>query len=421
MAISRRHFVAGSAFGASALAFGLGGSRAFAQDTVELDFPYLWTGPEAEALQAIVDDFNASQDAIQVRGVSNPDMQRMLAQMSARNGFDISDAFDSNIGPWAAAGAIMPLDDLISSAGYDTADFIPSIMDRMKFDDKIYAMPIAVHTNMLMFNEALLDEAGLKPPKTTEDLQAAIEALTKVDDNGRITQLGMNQPDFVSFAYYFGGQWIDENLQPTANHEGNVAALTFWVENVLKKYGVDEIKRFQSGFGEYASPQNPFYTGKVAMVADGEWQARFIQQYAPDLAWGATYMPIPADKPELERTAALSASMFFIPSNCSDPEAAWTFMEHLISPEPMRDFTLALANLPARSSLLEDEAYAEIPGMNYWLESLTSENLKFMPATSWGQEYSTEITSTMEQIINLNKEPQEALDELQEKALGIAG
>src|SRR5690606_6056847 len=172
---------------------------------------------------------------------------------------------------------------------------------------------------------------------------------------------------------------------------------------------------------EYASPQNPFYTGKVAMVADGEWQARFIQQYAPDLAWGATYMPIPADKPELERTAALSASMFFIPSNCSDPEAAWTFMEHLISPEPMRDFTLALANLPARSSLLEDEAYAEIPGMNYWLESLTSENLKFMPATSWGQEYSTEITSTMEQIINLNKEPQEALDELQEKALGIAG
>jgi ABC-type glycerol-3-phosphate transport system substrate-binding protein len=112
--------------------------------------------------------------------------------------------------------------------------------------------------------------------------------------------------------------------------------------------------------------------------------------------------------------------MFFIPSNSSAPEAAWTFMEHLLSEGPMREFTIALANLPTRSSLLEDEAYAEIPGLNYWLESLTSENLRFMPATSWGNEYNTEITSTVEEIVNLNKEPQEALDELQEKALRLA-
>jgi multiple sugar transport system substrate-binding protein len=400
MAISRRHLIAGSALGLPTLSLAMRGTSALAQDKVTLDFPYLWTGPEGEALQKIVDEFNASQSEIEVKGVSNPDMQRMLAQMSASNGFDISDAFDSNIGSWASANAIMPLDDLISGAGYDTSDFVPSVMERMKFNDQIYAMPIAVHTILLMYNETLLEEAGVTPPKTTEELKTAIEALTKVDDDGRITQLGMNTPDFISFAYSFGGQWIDENLQPTANHEGNVEAFTFWVEN--------------------ASPQNPFYTGKVAMVPDGEWQARFIQQYAPDLKWSASYMPVPEAKPELEQTAALSASMFFIPANCSDPEAAWTFMEHLVSEGPMRDFTIALANLPTRSSLLEDAAYAEIPGLNYWLDSLTSENLKFMPATSWGNEYATEITSTVEDIVNLNKEPQEALDELQEKALGLA-
>ena len=420
MSISRRRFVVGSAAGIPALTFGLKGSGAAAQDKVTLDFPYLWTGPEGEALQKIVDDFNASQDQIEVKGVSNPDMQRMLAQMSARNGFDISDAFDSNIGSWASANAIMPLDDMISSANYDTSDFVPSVMERMKYDDQTYAMPIAVHTIMLMYNETLLEEAGVAPPKTTEELKTAIETLTKVDGDGKITQLGMNTPDFISFAYSFGGQWIDENLQPTANHEGNVEAFTFWVDNVLKKYGVDEIKRFQSGFGEYASPQNPFYTGKVAMVPDGEWQARFIQQYAPDLKWSADYMPVPEGKPELEKTAALSASMFFIPANCSDPEETWTFMEYLVSEDPMRDFTIALANLPTRTSLLEDPAYAEIPGLNYWLESLKSENLKFMPATAWGSEYNTEITSTVEDIVNLKKEPKEALDALQEKALKLA-
>lgn len=420
MTVSRRRFVAGSALSIPALALALRSGSALAADKAVLDFPYLWTGPEGDAMQAIVDAFNSSQDAIEVKGVSNPDVQRQIAQMASKNGFDISDSWDTYVGGWAGAGAILPLDDLISGAKYDTSDFVPEILNMMKFEDVVYAMPVAVHTIMMMFNKDLLSEAGVEPPKTTEELKAAIDTLTKVDDSGKITQLGVNTPDFVSFAYSFGGQWIDENLEPTANAEGNVEALTFWVDNVLKKYGVDEIKRFQSGFGEYASPQNPFYTGKVAMVLDGEWQAMFIQQYAKDLNWGATYVPVPEAKPDLEQTAALSASMFFIPANTGDADAAWTFMEYLVSPEPMRDFTLALANLPARASLLDDEAYADIPGMNYWLDSLKSPNLKFMPQTAWRQEYATEITSTIEKITNLKQEPQEALDELQDKALKLA-
>lgn len=418
MKLNRRSFAGGALAGGAVAALGLNSSSA--QDSVTLDFPYLWTGPEGEALQAIVDSFNESQDAIEVRGVSNPDMQRMIAQMASNDGFDISDAFDNNIGPWASTGAIMALDDLISNADYDTSDFIPSTLDRMVFNDQIYAMPIAVHTSLLLKNDALFEADGVAYPTTTEELADVITALTKVDGDGRITQLGMNQPDFLSFAFSFGGRWLDDDLQPTANHEGNIAALQFWVDNVLEPYGVDEIKRFQSGFGEYASPQNPFYTGKVAMVLDGEWQARFIQLYAEDLQWSADFVPNPASMPELAGTAFLSASMFFIPTNSGYPEEAFTFMEYLLSPEPMRDFTIALANLPTRTSLLEDPAYAEIPGMSYWLESLTSENLMFNPSTSWEEQYRTEITSTIEEITNLRKSPEDALNDLQEKALELA-
>jgi multiple sugar transport system substrate-binding protein len=392
-----------------------------AQDKSTIDFPYLWTGPEGEAMQAIVDAFNASQGEVEVNGVSNPDQQRQLAAMASSNGFDISDSFDNMIGTWASNGVIQPLDEMISGAGYDTSDFIPSVLEKMMFDGQTYALPIAVHTTLLLHNTTLLDEASIEAPKTTTELAAAIEALTKVDGDGNIQQLGMNQPDFVSFAYSFGGQWIDAENQPTANHEGNIAALQFWMDNVLNTYGVDKVQRFQSGFGEYASPQNPFYTGKVAMVTDGEWQARFIQQYAPDLKWSAAMIPVPEDRPELEGTAAIASSIFFIPSNSSDTDAAWTFMEYVMSPEPMRDFTVALANLPTRQSLLEDPAYEEIPGMNHWLESLTSENRKAMPNVPWGQEYGTEITSAIDEVINLNKTPEEALNELQEKAQDLAG
>jgi len=426
MGTTRRHFItrgsqlaAGAALGSTSLSFSP--TRLLAQDKTTIDFPYLWTGPEGEAMQAIVDAFNASQTEVEVKGVSNPDQQRQLAAMASSNGFDISDGFDNQIGTWASNGVIQPLDEFISGASYDTSDFIPSVLEKMSYDGQTYALPVAVHTTLLLHNTALLEEAGIEAPKTTAELAAAIEALTKVDGDGNITQLGMNQPDFISFAYSFGGGWIDADNQPTANHEGNIAALQFWVDNVLTRYGVDKVLRFQSGFGEYASPQNPFYTGQVAMVTDGEWQARFIQQYAPDLQWAAGYIPVPEDKPELEGTSSIASSIFFIPSNSSDPEAAWTFMEYVMSPEPMRDFTVALANLPTRQSLLADPAYEEIPGMHYWLESLKSENLKAMPNVPWGQEYGTEITSAIDAVVNLNKTPEDALNELQEKALDLAG
>jgi len=402
--------------------FGLSFSgRVTAQDRVTVEFPYLWTGPEGEAMQAIVDRFNASQDQIEVQGVSNPDAQRQLAAMTSRNGFDVSDNFDANIGTWASKGALEPLDAYITRDNYDTSDFVPAVMEKMRFDGQIYSLPIAVHTTLLMVNDAILSEAGITAPSTHSELAAAIEALTVVDDDGNITQLGLGQPDFVTFAYTFGGQWIDGEGQPTANHPGNITAMQFWVDNVLEAYGVDNVKRFESGFGEYASAQAPFYTGKLAMSMDGEWQARFIQQYAPDLQWSAGPLPVADDQPDLAGTTSLAASTFFIPANAQEKDGAWEFIKYLFDEGPMRDFTLALANLPARTSLLDDPAYAEIPGFSYWLESLKSPNLRSMPNVSWGQEYGAEITSAVDAVMNLTKSPEDALNELQATAERLAG
>ncbi len=406
------------------LASSFGLSRAgqtAAQDRATVEFPYLWTGPEGEAMQAIVDQFNASQDQFEVNGVSNPDAQRQLAAMTSNNGFDVSDNFDSNIGTWASNGALEPLDEFISRDGYDTSDFIPAAMEKMSFDGQVYSLPIAVHTTLLMVNDALLGEAGLAAPATHSELAAAIEALTIVDGDGNITQLGLGVPDFTTFAYTFGGGWIDDAGQPTANDAGNIAALQFWVDNVLNVYGVDNVRRFESGFGEYASAQAPFYTGKLAMSMDGEWQARFIQQYAPDLQWSAGPLPVADDQPDLAGTTSLAASTFFIPANAQEKDGAWEFIKYLFSEEPTRDFTIALANLPARASLLEDPAYAEITGFSYWLESLKSPNLRSMPNVTWGQEYATEITSAVDAVLNLSKSPEDALNDLQGTAEDLAG
>ena len=381
-----------------------------------LRFSYLWTGPEAKALERLIAKFNESQDRILVQGVSNPDTQKQLAQMSSSSGFDISDNFGSVVGSWASKGIIRPLDEYIQGDKYDLSDFVPAALDNMKYEGRIYALPITVHTLLLLYNKQLLQAAGLQdPPSTVSELATAIERLTKLDPKGNIQQLGLGLPSYLAFVYPFGGSWVNAQGEPWPDNPANVRAISFVVDHIIKKYGVEAIKRFQSGFGEYASPQNPFYVGKLAMTIDGEWQAQFIREYAPDLEWAAVPLPYLDGKPELKGSTEISTSMFFIPSNSRHPEEAWEFLKYLVSREAMLEFAYALANLPARRSLLDNSKFGQIPGFKPWLESLRSPNLHFFPNAAWAAEYQTELTSAFDKINNLKASPAEAMAEVARK------
>jgi multiple sugar transport system substrate-binding protein len=384
---------------------------------VTINFPYLWGGPEAQALEKVISDFNASQKNVTVKGVSSPDFQKQLAQMSGSSGFDISDNFGSTVGSWAAKGILEPLDDYMKADGYSTSDFVPTALQSNQYQGKTYAMPIAVHTLLLMYNKKLFADAGISgPPTKMTELLADILKLTKVDAAGNITQLGMRSPDYTTMAYAFGGKWYDDQGKPTPDDAGNLAALHAWVDNVVKKYGADKIKKFESGYGEYASAQNPFYTGKVAMTLDGEWQPVFIKQYASGLDWGVVPIPYPDNQPNLKETTQLSSSMFFIPKNAPHKKEAWTFLKYLTGPDAMTSFTHALGNLPARKSILGSSLYNDLPQFNAWLNSLKSSNLKIFASLPTTAQYQKDLSDEFQLIASLQETPEAGMAKVKAKA-----
>jgi multiple sugar transport system substrate-binding protein len=384
---------------------------------VTIDFPYLWGGPEGEALEGIITKFNASQSAIVVKGASSPDFQKQLTDMSAPEGFDISDNFGSTVGSWASTGILEPLDEFIAADSYDLTEFVPAALQDNQFEGKTYALPIAVHTQLLLYNKKLFTEAGIAaPPTTMSELQDAIVKLTKVDASGDITQLGMRAPDYINLAYVFGGDWFDADGNATPDDAANLAAMHFWVDNVVTKYGTDKVQKFESGYGEYATAQNPFYTGQVAMIIDGEWQPTFIKQYAPDLDWGVVPVPYPDGKQDLAGAGQLTSSMFFIPKNAAHKQEAWTFLKYLVSPEAMTEFSRALANLPARTSLLSDPAYADIPQFSAWLDSLKSPKLKTIASLPVTAEYTRDLADAFGLVNTLKQTPEEAMAAVKAKA-----
>ena len=416
--------LAGAAVVSLALA-GCGGSTKTAATSggkTTITFSYLWGGPEAVALEKIIGQFNSSQDKIVVKGVSNPDMQKQLASMSSSSGsFDISDNFGNSVGTWASKGVLAPLDDLLKSEGADTSDFVPAAMNQMRYQGKTYALPIALHTMQLVYNKKLLQAAGVTPPKTTDELATAIAKLTKVDASGNITQLGLGNPDMstslTTLGYAFGGTWDGADASaptPTPAEQGNLAAVKFWQDNLTNKYGVDKVAKFTAGWGQYMSAQDPFYTGKVAMVIEGEWQAVSIPKTAPNLQWGVASIPVANSS--LDGTTQLTASTLFIPANSQHKAQAATFLKYMTGKQAMLDFTMALGNLPARTSLLADPKYSAIPQMSAWLESLRSPNVKSLASTPYSAQYATDLASAFGTAARGTTTPEQAMQKVTDQA-----
>ncbi|WP_168207392.1 ABC transporter substrate-binding protein [Microlunatus elymi] len=373
-------------------------------------FSYLWTGEEAKALETVIAKFNASQSYIVVKGVSNPDQQAQLAAMTGSKGsFDVSDNFGTVTGAWASKGVIKSLDEYIKKDNFDIDDFVPSAITQCRYQGQIYQLPIAVNNSALLYNKDLFDKVGIaKPPTTMSEWAEAIGKLTKTS-GGQITQLGLGGTSGAGIDYrlmgaVYGGQWYTDG-KPSPTDQGNIDGADFYVNNVIKKYGVKQIDRFVSGFGDYQSPQNPFYQGKLAMVIDGEWQPAFIKQFAPKLNWGVVPVPYPDGQQDQANTNLVNPGTFFIPSNSQHPDQAWEFLKYLVSKDAMRTFTVALSNLPARKSLLGDQAYADIPNFDVFLKLLGDKNASSIPSEPSFSQYTSDLGTADDQITRLVKTP----------------
>jgi multiple sugar transport system substrate-binding protein len=383
----------------------------------KITFSYLWAGKEAAAIEQLIAQFNAGQKDVVVKGVSNPDVQAQLTSMSSSRGtFDISDSFGSNVGAWASKGILEPLDSYIAKDHYDLADFVRPALEQMKYQDQTYALPIAVHSIQLLYNKDLLAKAGISgPPKTASEFATAIRATTVVKD-GKINQLGWANPDLTTMAYAFGGDWFDGSGKPTPDQPANVAAAQFYVDNVVTPYGAKNVQKFTSGFGEYASPQNPFFQGKVAMVTDGEWMSAFAKQYAPKLNWGVAPLPHADGRDDLAGSTQATNSTLFIPRNSRHKDAAWTFLKFMLDKKAMLDFTHTLANLPARQSLLDSGAFADLPQFDGWLKSLQSDKVHVFSSVPVAQQYVADLEAARDEITRGVKPPAAAFAEVARKA-----
>lgn len=376
-----------------------------------------WTGFEEEAMRQIVADFNASQDRIHVEfsSVSQIDRRLMLATAGGVPP-DVAGVWPGNIPVYAENNALTPLDRLAREAGISGSDYLPIIWEMCRFRGRLWALPSTPSSNALIYNKKLFREGGLdpeKPPRSIAELEEFNEKLTRRGEGGRIEVLGHSpqEPGWWSamWGYWFGANMTIGDSKVTPDSTENLAAMR-WIESYPKRFGSDNLMTLRDGFGNFASPQNPFFTGRVAMILQGVWIYNYIQNYAPaDFEWGVAAFP--SDDPErLQGVTLVDCDLLVIPAGAKHPREAFEFMRYVNSPGPMEKLCLLQKKFsPLRECSEEFFAMHPNPFIRKFLDLAKGPGARSIPYIASWNEYQREMRNAVDRVWSGGATPEEAL------------
>ncbi|MAT41210.1 MAG: sugar ABC transporter [Anaerolineaceae bacterium] len=256
-------------------------------------------------------------------------------------------------GEYAANGYTLPLDDFMArdAAEINTDDIMPVAWTLGEWEGKHWAYPLAGYANVLNYRKDLLEETGITPPATQEELLAAAQQLTDGDQYG-IALLGAKgsavAQDYMSFLQQHGGAVLDADGNINLNTPKNVETLDFFGE--LFNYA-------PPGSTDYWWDQREtaFRNGTVAMMEG--WSIARAGYENPEMSSIVGKVDVTA--------APVSAGMepkygfggwgigINASSDATKQEAAWEFIKWITSEEIQKEW-IKHDGAPIRRSTLED-------------------------------------------------------------------
>ena len=412
---------------------------------IVIDYWEKWTGFEDDAMQAVVADFNRSQNRIFVKkltGIGEMERKLMLATAGG-DPPDIAGVWPKTIPDFSEKCALTPLDTMIKAAGIKREDYIPVYWDLCSYHGFMWALPATPTSLALHWNKKLFREAGLdpeRPPASLDEFEAMSERLTIVEiqrdgkwvrvrypdlsnqekqaKTFKLVQLGSDpqQPGWwmPMWVFWFGGNLWDGQRQITANTPECLEMLE-WLQSQPQKYGVDNRRAFGAAYGNFQSPQNPFLSGQIAMTLQGEWMYNFIDKYAPQMEWGAA--PFPAKDPKAHPMVTIvDGDVLVIPKGARHPREAFEFIRYVNRQGPMEKLCLAQRKFSPLAKVSDDFLkHHPNPCIKVFIDLAKSPDARYAPRIPIWMEYFDEMNDAIDGVMALTATPQEALETVESR------
>ena len=386
-----------------------------------------WTGAEADAMRALVDDFNARQSRIFVdySSVSQMDRKLMLA-IAGGVPPDVAGMYGRTIPVYAENNALLPIDSFAAQQGVRREQYIDIFWQACSYRGHLWGLPSTPACLALIWNKKLFREAGLdpeRPPRSIAELEKDNARLSKRRPDGTLAACGYlpAEPGWwnETWGWWFGGRLWNGVDAVTANSPENVAAF-HWIESYPKRFGAHDLLSFHDGFGNFASPQNPFFTGRVAMVLQGPWIYTFIKNYAPsDFEWGVAPFPS-VDPVKFPNVTMAETDALVIPAGAQHAEEAFEFIRYVNSQQPMEKLCIAQRKFsPLRATSSDFYQRHPNPYIAQFVALSKSPNAHFVPQLTMWTVYSNDMKQAFDRVWAGTADAREALQEVQTHSQGV--
>jgi multiple sugar transport system substrate-binding protein len=286
-----------------------------------------------ETLETVASEVGVTIDREKVPG--DQLIQKVLQMSSSKTLPDLLMLDNPDLQEIASSGALAPLEDF----GIDTSGFSPEILEAGTFEGKVYGLAPTVNTIALFYNTALLDEAGIEPPTTWDELTSAAAALTHDDVYGLAfsaiaTYEGTWQ--FLPFMWSNGGDETDIATPEVAG------AAQLWADLVAAGSASQAVVNWGQG-----DVIDQFKAGKAAMAVNGPWNIVGLQTDAPDLEWEVAIIPVP--EAGADSVAPLGGEVWTIPQtgDAEKQQKAAEVLQRFVSPENQLTMGTARNTIPA--------------------------------------------------------------------------
>lgn len=335
---------------------GGGGDAGGGVDTLTL-LDYWNNEPDKTIMQGVIDDCAAQLEVtIERETVPGKDLiQKVLQRSSSRTLPDVLMLDNPDVQEIAATGGLAPL----SRFGVGTEGFAQGILDAATYEDEVYGLAPAVNTLGLFYNKTLLDEAGIEPPETWDELEEAAAGLTDGDQYGLAFSAIANYEgswQFLPFMWTNGGDETELQTPEVAE------ALQLWVDLVEAGSASQSVVTWTQ-----SDVKDQFVAGKAAMMINGPWQIPALAD--TEFEWDSVQVPV--NEPGQTPVAPLGGEVFTVPEtgDAAKQETAAAFVECMTSEESSMAVAEARFMVPTRTDLVD--AYVEaVPSMTSFTEQI---------------------------------------------------
>jgi multiple sugar transport system substrate-binding protein len=177
--------------------------------------------------------------------------------------------------------------------------------------------------------------------------------------------------------------------------------------------GHERVLQFEGTAGAIESAQNPFLSGRLAMVFQGPWLANWARVYAPDLDYGVA--PFPSVDRQRPHVFA-SMDVFVIPAGARRPREAMIFLMYVLRQDVMEELCQAHGKVsPYRVPTPGFFAHHPNPHIRLFDELANSPYAFGYPKMPTWAEAWTETLYLLETVLRGARDPTEAIRATQAK------